>query len=115
MRTLRVVFLVWLLTDCGVAIGWGLGSLFGRQEMFLGGVALGTLAILLAIRVLATSGWLNVDRRRGGSIGGLCGFALAAALAATTLDTHLAPLVPLLVMCLVGVGVIVGAGPSAAQ
>lgn len=112
MRILRVVVLAWLLTDLGAALGWALGRPFGRQEFFLGGIILGTLAILLAIRLLAGFGWLNPERRRGGSIGGLCGFALAASLAAMNLDT---PLVPLTVMALVGIGVVLGAGPSAVQ
>jgi hypothetical protein len=112
MRTLRVVGLTWLLTDCGAVLGWALGKTFGRQELFLGGIVLGTLAILLAIRLLVHFGWLNSERRRGGSIGGLCAFALAAPIANANLDT---PLIPLLVLGFVGVGVIVGAGPSAAQ
>jgi hypothetical protein len=112
MRTLRVVLLAWLLTDCGAALGWALGRPFGRQAFFMGGIILGTLAILLAIRLVASFGWLNPERRRGGSIGGLCGFALAAPLAAMNLD---APLVPLLVMAIVGIGVVLGAGPSAVQ
>lgn len=78
----------------------------------MGAIMLGTLAILLAIRLVAGFGWLNPERRRGGSIGGLCGFALAAPLAAMNLDT---PLVPLLVMAIVGIGVVLGAGPSAVQ
>lgn len=110
MRTLRIIVFAWLLTDCGAALGWALGRPFGRQALFLGGIMLGTLAILLAIRLLAGFGWLNPDRRRGGSIGALCGFALAAPLAAMNLD---APFVPLLVMAIVGVGVILGAGPRA--
>lgn len=112
MRILRVVVLAWLLTDCGAVLGWALGRPFGRRALFLGGIILGTLAILLAIRLLAGFGWLNPERRRGGSIGGLCGFALAAPLAAMNLD---APLVPLLVMVIVGIGVILGAGPSAVR
>jgi hypothetical protein len=112
MRTLRVVVLTWLLTDCGAVVGWALGKPFGRQQLFLGGIALGTLAILLAIKLLVRFEWLNPDRRRGGSIGGLCGFALAAPIANANMDT---PLVPLLVMLLVGLGVIAGAGPSAVR
>lgn len=112
MRTLRVVVLTWLLTDCGAVLGWALGKQLGRQELFLGAIVFGTLAILLAIRLLVRFQWLNPERRRGGSIGGLCAFALAAAFASTNMDT---PLVPLLVMGLVGLGVIAGAGPSAAQ
>ena len=112
MRTLRVVVLAWLLTDCGTALGWGLGKQFGSQELFLGGIVLGTLAILLAIKVLVRFEWLDPERRRGGSIGGLCAFALAAPIAHANLDT---PLVPLLIMGLVGFGVIAGAGPSAVR
>ncbi|HEY4099355.1 MAG TPA: hypothetical protein VGM20_00605 [Gemmatimonadales bacterium] len=110
MRILRVIALTWLLTDCGALLGWAIGRPVELQ--FLGGVVLGTLAILLAIRVLATRGWLNPDRRRGGSIGGLCGFALAASFAAMNANS---PLIPMLVMALAGLGVIAGAGPSAAQ
>lgn len=112
MRTLRVIAVAWLLTDCGAALGWALGRPFGRQALFLGAIILGTLAILLAIRVVAGFGWLNPDRRRGGSIGALCAFALAAPFAAMNLDE---PYVPLLVMALVGVGVVLGAGPSAVR
>ena len=112
MRILRVVVLAWILTDCGAALGWALGRPFGRQALFLGAIMLGTLAILLAIRLVSGFGWLNPDRRRGGSIGALCAFALAAPLAAMNLDT---PVVPLLVMAFVGIGVILGAGPSAVQ
>jgi hypothetical protein len=112
MRTLRVVVLAWLLTDCGAALGWAVGRPFGRRAFFMGAIILGTLAILLAIRLVSGFGWLNPDRRRGGSIGALCAFALAAPLAAMNLDT---PVVPLLVMGLVGIGVVLGAGPSAVR
>lgn len=112
MRTLRVVGLTWFLVDCGAVLGWALGKQFGRQELFLGGIVLGTLAILLAIRLLVQFRWLNPERRRGGSIGGLCAFALAAPLAAMNMDS---PLVPFLVFGFVGVGVIAGAGPSAVE
>ena len=112
MHILRVVVLTWLLTDGGAVLGWAFGKQFGRQQLFLGGIALGTLAILLAIKLLVRLAWLDPERRRGGSIGGLCAFALAAPIAAMNMDT---PLVPLVVMVLVGLGVIAGAGPSAVQ
>ena len=112
MRTLRVILFVWILTDCGTALGWLLGQPFGRQTFFLASVVLGTLSILLAIKLLVRFGWLNAERRRGGSIGGLCGFALAAPLAAMNLDQ---PLAALAVLGFVGIAVLIGAGPSAAQ
>jgi len=112
MRTLRVIFVTWILTDCGVALGWVLTQSFGRQTSFLASVVLGTLAILFALKQLVRLGWLNPERRRGGSIGGLCGFAIAAPLAAMNSDQ---PLIALLCLALVGVAVIAGAGPSAPQ
>jgi hypothetical protein len=112
MRTLRVVGFTWVLVDCGALLGWFLGRAFGRQQLFLFGVALGTLAIMLAIRLMVHFGWLNPERRRGGSIGALCAFALAAPIAAMNMESAL---VPFLVFGFVGVGVIAGAGPSAVQ
>lgn len=110
MRILRVVAVAWLLTDCGAVVGWELGRLIDAP--FLCAIVLGTLSILLAIRVLAARGWLDPDRRRGGSIGGLCGFGLAAAFAAMNVDR---PLIPLLALGFVGLCVVAGAGPSAAR
>ena len=112
MRTLRVVGFVWLLTDCGAALGWLLGAPFDRQFRFLSAIVVGTLAILLAIKMTVRMGWLNADRRRGGSIGGLCGFALAAPLAAMNMEQ---PLIALVILGFVGIAVLLGAGFSAAQ
>lgn len=112
MRTLRVIVLVWILTDCGVALGWLPGLALGRQTAFMASIVLGTLAILLAIKVLVRLDWLNPDRRRGGSIGGLCGFAIAASLAWVNPDQ---PVAALLWLGIVGLSVMIGAGPSAAR
>jgi len=112
MRTLRVVFFTWILTDCGVALGWLLGVAFGRQTAFMASVAVGTLAILLAIKLLVRLDWINPERRRGGSIGGLCGFALAASFAWVNVDR---PLVAFLLLGFVGIAVMLGAGPSQAR
>lgn len=112
MRILRVVVVTWLLTACGVALGWVGGAVFSRQAGFLAAVTLGTLAILLAIRIATTNGWLRLDRRRGGSIGGLCGFAVAAPLAKMNLDK---PLLALTFIVIVGITVVLGAGPAATR
>jgi len=112
MRILRVVLFAWIVTDCGVALGWLLGLPLGRQTSFMAGVVLGTLAILLAVKLLVRRGWLNPERRRGASIGGLCGFAVAASFAWVSVDR---PVVALLLFGIVGVSMMLGAGPSAAR
>ena len=112
MRTLRVILFVWILTDCGVALGWVLGSPLGRQTSFMASVVLGTLAILLAVKLLVRRNWLHPERRRGASIGGLCGFAIAASFAWVNVDR---PLTALLMLGFVGVSMILGAGPSAVR
>lgn len=112
LRTLRVVGFTWLLVDVGAALGWLLGQPFDRQARFLSAIVVGTLAIMLALKLMVGFGWLNPDRRRGGSIGGLCGFAISAPLAAMNLDR---PLVALGLMGFTGIAVLLGAGFSAAQ
>lgn len=107
IRPLRVIVVTWLLAGLGAAIGGGLGELFGRKTTFLGAMVGATLAILYAVRLLVARHWFNAERRRGGTIGGLCGLALAAPLASMNLD---APGIVLLVAALTGVGVVVGAG-----
>jgi hypothetical protein len=111
MRTLRVVLMGWILTGGGAALGYLVGLPFGRQNAFLASVVLGTLAILLTIRLVVRFGWFNGQRRRGGSIGALCGFALSAPLAVMNLDR---PAVAFGCLALVGVGMILGAGPVSA-
>jgi hypothetical protein len=110
MRHLRVLLLAWLIAMAGSLGGWLIGIPVSRQGSFLGAVMLGTLAILLAIQILVRLGWLDPDRRRGGSIGALCGFALAAPLAFMLLGS---PLLEAAAFFLVGIGVVAGAGPGA--
>jgi hypothetical protein len=112
MRHLRIVVLAWLIAGCGVVVGRMIGSLFGRQGAFLGAVVAGTLAILLAVQLMIRVRWLDPERRRGGSIGALCGFALAAAAAGIPAGR---PLIQLLTFVLVGAGLLLGAGPGAAR
>jgi hypothetical protein len=113
MRQLRVIVIAWWITGAGAVVGSLLGDVTGARDM-VGASVLGTLALLFGIRVLASRNWLDPDRRKGGSIGGLVGFALAAAFAAVRFGTP-----SLLVLAgstlLVGVGVLVGAGWDAAR
>jgi hypothetical protein len=116
MRQLRVVVVTWALAGLGAALGAGLGKLLGellgKQALFLGAMVGATLAILYAMKLLVARDWFDPDRRRGGTIGGLCGLALAAPLASMNLD---APPIAVLVAALTGIGVLVGAGWKAAR
>lgn len=112
MRHLRVAITAWLFTAAGAALGALAGNVFGRQGRFLGATVLGTLAVLIAIRVLAERGWLDGDRRKGGAIGGFVGLALGAPLALMNIDS---PLIGLAALSLVGVCVLLGAGPNAVR
>lgn len=112
MSRLRIVVVAWVITGLGAALGWIVGGMFGPKGAFLGGTVLGTLAVLLSMRILTARDWIDPDRRKGGSIGALVGFALAAPIAALNLDR---PLVPVLVTALAGVGMLVGAGRGAAR
>jgi hypothetical protein len=112
MRHLRVALLAWLFTAAGATLGSFAGNLFGRQGLFLGATIFGTLAVLVAIQVLVARGWLDGERRRGGSIGGLVGLALGATLALMNIQS---PPIALAALSLVGIGVLFGAGPNAVR
>lgn len=112
MRHLRVVLLTWLLAALGTALGALVGELFGRQGLFFGATIVGTLAVLIAINVVTARGWLDPDRRRGASIGGFVGLALGCTLALMNLES---PPLAILALGLVGLGVVLGAGPNAVR
>ena len=112
MRHFRVALIAWLLTAAGATFGALTGSLFGREGRFLGATILGTLAVLVAIQILTARGWLDPERRKGGSIGGFVGLALGAPLALMNIHT---PLIAIAAFSLVGVCVLLGAGPNAVR
>jgi len=112
MKQLRVILVTWALAGLGASLGVGLGKWFGLQGVFLGAMVGATLAILYAMKLMVSVRWFDADRRRGGAIGGLCGLALAAPLASMNLDS---PATVVLVASITGVGVLAGAGWSAAR
>lgn len=112
MRHVRLVVLTWIITAAGALAGSLLGNVLGRKGFFVGAMVGGTLALLGAIQLAFALQWLDADRQRGGAIGGLVGFGFASTLAVMHLDT---PIIPVLVASLVGVGVILGAGPGAVR
>lgn len=112
MRHIRVGLFAWLLTAAGATIGAVAGNLVGQQGLFLGASVLATLAVLLAIELLVERGWLDGERRRGGSIGGLSGLAIGGPVALMNLHS---PLLAIAALAMVGVGVLFGAGRNAVR
>lgn len=112
MRYLRVIVVTWALAGLGAGAGAGLGELFGKQGIFLGAMVGATLAILYAMKLLVSLHWFDPERRRGGTIGALCGLALAAPLVNMNLDS---PPIAVLIAVLTGIGVLVGGGWGAAR
>ena len=112
MRLLRLLLLTSLITAAVAGLGVLLALPFGGRIQFIAGTVAGTLGVLLAIRGVIRLGWFDVERRRGGSIGGMVGLALAAPLVAMT-PTNL--LVIAAASLLVGACVIAGSGTSAAR
>lgn len=112
MRHVRVAVLTWIITGTGAFVGSMLGNALGQKGLFVGAMVGGTLALLGAIQAVAALHWLDADRQRGGAIGGLVGFGFASTLAVMNPQT---PIILVLVTSLVGVGVILGAGPGAVR
>ncbi len=112
MRHVRLLVLTWIITATGAFVGSVLGNAFGRKGLFVGAMVGGTLALLAAIQLVSALRWLDADRQRGGAIGGLVGFGFASTLAVMYLQT---PVIAVLVASLVGIGVILGAGPGAVR
>jgi len=112
MRLLRLLLLTSLLTAAVAGLGVLVALPFGGRIQFISGTVAGTLGVLLAIRAVIHLGWFDVERRRGGSIGGMVGLAIALPLVAMT-PTN----VPIILgaSLLVGACLILGSGPSAAR
>ena len=109
MRFLRVILLAWGVTAIGSGAGALAGGLWGAPGRFIGATIAGTLAVLLSVRLLTALGWFDIERRRGATIGGLVGLALAAPFA----QMQLAMPWPFLPVVLVGIVMILAAGPRA--
>ncbi len=110
VANLRVIAVTSIVTGLTALAGWLAASPFGRRTAFVVASIAGTIGVLVAIRLIADRAWFNRERTRGGSIGGLVGFALAVPIAAMPLQR---PAVMLASAVLVGIGVIVGSGGGA--
>lgn len=112
MRHLRLIIVTSVLTGLGALAGSIVGQTFGRRTAMFIAMVGGTLTLLAALRFVGQRGWFDSQRLKGGSIGGLVGLGLATPLA--TMSDH--NLVILLASSLlIGLGVLAGAGPSAAR
>ncbi len=112
MRLLRLLLLTSLITAAVSGVGVLLALPFGGRVQFIAGTVAGTLGVLLSIRAVIHLGWFDVERRRGGSIGGMVGLALASPLVAMT-PTNLPAILG--ASLLVGACVIFGSGFGAAR
>lgn len=109
---LRLVAVTSLIAWAAAAAGWLAGMPFGRREAFIAASAAGTMGVLLAIRFSVARSWFDPARTRGGSIGGLVGFALAAPIASMPMQR---PGLAVASLALIGIGVIVGSGGGATR
>lgn len=112
MRQLRLLLLTSVLTGLGALAGVLIGKPLGQRATSLIAMVGGTMALLGAIRLATAIGWLNPERRKGGSIGGLVGLGLAAPLA---IMNTAQPLLLAVAAAIVGLGVLLGAGRGAAR
>lgn len=112
VASLRVIVVTSVIAGLAALAGWLAASPFGRRTAFVAASVVGTMGVLVAIRLVADRAWFNPARTRGGSIGGLVGFALAVPLAAMPMQR---PGVMLASAALIGVGVIVGSGGGATK
>ncbi len=90
-------------------IGSVVGSRLGNRALFTGAFVGGALGVGVAVFTLTKLRWLPPEDRRGGLVGGILGFAVAAPIAAANLHT---PVTPVLVCALAGVGLLLGAGAA---
>ena len=107
MKPFRAFLTTWALAGLGAVIGSVLGNAAGKPGLFAGAVVGGLLGVAAAIAGLAKLQWLPPEDRRGASIGGIVGFAVAAPIAVINLHT---PVIPLLICGLAGAGLLLGVG-----
>jgi hypothetical protein len=107
MQRVFLFFTAIILSGIGGAGGSMLGNAFGRTGLWIGGIAGGLLASILAGYLAAKVGWIAPMRQRATTIGTAIGFLAAAAVAANTLSS---PIGPVLSTALAGIGAVIGAG-----
>jgi len=107
LKPFRAFLTAWAFAGLGAVIGSILGNAAGKPGLFVGAVVGGLLGVAAAVAGLAKLHWLSPEDRRGASIGGIVGFAVAAPIAVTNLHT---PVIPVLICGLAGAGLLLGVG-----
>jgi hypothetical protein len=102
-----VFLLAWLDAGLGAVVGSILGNAAGRTGLFTGAILGGLAGTWFGVWGAARWGWLPPELRKGATWGGVLGFALAAPIAVTNLDT---PLTAIVACGLVGAGALIGVG-----
>jgi len=103
----RAFLAAWALAGFGAVVGSILGNAAGRSGLLAGAVVGGVLGVAAAVAALLKLQWLPREDWRGALIGGIAGFAVAAPIAVTHLNT---PVTPVLVCGLAGAGLLLGGG-----
>lgn len=85
------------------------GALADQPGLFIGALLAGSLGVVLAGLVARKAGWIAPSGFRPATMGGVLGFLLAAAAAVYGSQTFNTPVVPVLSVCLVGLGFLLGA------
>jgi hypothetical protein len=97
----------WALAGLGAVVGSILGSAAGKPGLFTGALVGGVAGVWVAVAALIRVQWLPPSDRRGAFVGGMLGFAVAAPIAATNLQT---PVTPVMICGLAGAGLLLGVG-----
>jgi len=110
MRSSLAFFLVsisaWIFAVAGSILG---GSLLSQTGLFLGAILLGTLGVILAGLITRRSGLIAPSGFRTATIGGVLGFLIASVSAVYGSQTFNTAVIPVLSVCLVGLGFLLGA------
>jgi hypothetical protein len=106
---LLVFLTAMVLGGLGGAIGSILGNAGGRRMLFIGGFLGGVLAAPLTARIARWRRWIAPERETRTALGAAVGFIAAATIAVNTLSS---PVGPVLSTLLVGLGAVLGAGPT---
>jgi hypothetical protein len=107
VKPILAFFASWALAGMGAVIGSIAGSAAGKPGLFTGALVGGVAGGWVAVAALVKLHWLPPEDRRGALVGGMLGFAVAAPIAATNLQT---PVTPVMICGLAGAGLLLGVG-----